>query len=203
MARPQRRKEDGPLGLGRVSDELSVMGSVTVESRTAAGRVRSPGGATIPSGGRAMMPPPPPRSKEPDGTDDFGREDARWWCCRTASAPGRCWMAITVLSSRRSSFWSILRMLGRSPNTVKSYARALALWWQFLDVYELAWDAVTVEDLGAFLGWLAHRRLAGVGLDRAPVGAVQRGHGRAAPAGGVLVLPLPPLQRRRGRVAAL
>src|SRR5437588_11301704 len=47
-----------------------------------------------------------------------------------------------------------LRMLGRSPNTVKSYARALALWWQFLLVYELSWDAVTVEDLGRFLGWL-------------------------------------------------
>ena len=47
-----------------------------------------------------------------------------------------------------------LRMLGRSPNTVKSYARALALWWQFLDVYELAWDAVAIEDLGRFLGWL-------------------------------------------------
>jgi integrase len=47
-----------------------------------------------------------------------------------------------------------LRMLGRSPNTVKSYARALALWWQFLDVYGLAWDGVRVEDLGRFLGWL-------------------------------------------------
>ena len=47
-----------------------------------------------------------------------------------------------------------LRMLGRSPNTVKSYARALALWWQFLAAYELAWAAVTVEDLGRFLGWL-------------------------------------------------
>lgn len=47
-----------------------------------------------------------------------------------------------------------LRMLGRSPNTVKSYARALALWWEFLAVYELAWDGVMVEDLGRFLGWL-------------------------------------------------
>ena len=47
-----------------------------------------------------------------------------------------------------------LRMLGRSPNTVKSYARALALWCEFLDVYGLAWDAVTIEDLGRFLGWL-------------------------------------------------
>lgn len=51
-------------------------------------------------------------------------------------------------------FLEYLRMVGRSPNTVKSYARALALWWEFLAVYELAWDAVTVEDLGRFLGWL-------------------------------------------------
>jgi integrase len=51
-------------------------------------------------------------------------------------------------------FLEYLRMLGRSSNTVKSYARALALWWQFLSVYALAWDAVTVEDLGRFLGWL-------------------------------------------------
>ncbi len=47
-----------------------------------------------------------------------------------------------------------LRMLGRSPNTVKSYARALALWWEFLTVYGLAWDGVTIEDFGRFLGWL-------------------------------------------------
>ena len=49
----------------------------------------------------------------------------------------------------------------------------------------------------------AHRRLAGVGLDRAPIGTVQRGHDRAASAGGLLVLPLSALQRRRGRVAPL
>jgi integrase len=47
-----------------------------------------------------------------------------------------------------------LRMLGRSPNTVKSYARGLALWWEFLAVYGLQWDGVTVEDFGRFLGWL-------------------------------------------------
>jgi site-specific recombinase XerD len=47
-----------------------------------------------------------------------------------------------------------LRMLGRSPNTVKSYARGLALWWEFLAVYGLVWDGVTVEDFGRFLGWL-------------------------------------------------
>ena len=81
--------------------------------------------------------------------------------CRTQRVvlPGgeRTW---TVLDGEHrvvepaEQYLEYLRMLGRSPNTVKSYARALALWWQFLDVYELAWDAVTVEDLGRFLGWL-------------------------------------------------
>jgi integrase len=51
-------------------------------------------------------------------------------------------------------FLEYLRMLGRSPNTVKSYARALALWWEFLAVYDLEWNALTVEDFGRFLGWL-------------------------------------------------
>ena len=51
-------------------------------------------------------------------------------------------------------FLEYLRVLGRSPNTVKSYARALALWWEFLELYELQWDAVKLEDFGSFLGWL-------------------------------------------------
>jgi hypothetical protein len=51
-------------------------------------------------------------------------------------------------------FLEYLRMLGRSPNTVKSYARALALWWQYLGAFDLRWDAVTLEEFGAFLTWL-------------------------------------------------
>jgi site-specific recombinase XerD len=47
-----------------------------------------------------------------------------------------------------------LRAQGASPNTVKSYARALALWWQYLDAFALRWDAVTLESFGAFLTWL-------------------------------------------------
>jgi len=47
-----------------------------------------------------------------------------------------------------------LRARQMSPNTVKSYARALALWWQYLDVFGLCWDAVTLQDFGAFLTWL-------------------------------------------------
>jgi integrase len=51
-------------------------------------------------------------------------------------------------------FLEFMRATGRSPNTIKSYARALALWWEFLAVYELAWDGVRVEHFGAFLTWL-------------------------------------------------
>jgi integrase len=47
-----------------------------------------------------------------------------------------------------------LRAQRASPNTVKSYARALALWWQYLDAFGLRWDAVTLESFGAFLTWL-------------------------------------------------
>jgi site-specific recombinase XerD len=47
-----------------------------------------------------------------------------------------------------------LRAQRASPNTVKSYARALALWWQYLDAFDLRWDAVTLENFGAFLTWL-------------------------------------------------
>jgi hypothetical protein len=51
-------------------------------------------------------------------------------------------------------FLEFMRATGRSPNTVKSYARALALWWEFLSAYGLVWDEVKVEDFGAFLTWL-------------------------------------------------
>lgn len=47
-----------------------------------------------------------------------------------------------------------LRAQQASPNTVKSYARALALWWRYLDVFDLRGDAVMFADFGAFLAWL-------------------------------------------------
>jgi len=81
--------------------------------------------------------------------------------CRTqriVSADGeRTWTVLDRehrLVGPAEQFLEYLRMIGRSPNTVKSYARALALWWEFLAVYELSWDGVAVEDLGRFLGWL-------------------------------------------------
>src|SRR5487761_1495994 len=51
-------------------------------------------------------------------------------------------------------FLEYLRVQGTSPNTVKSYARALALWWTYLSVFGLAWDELTLADVGGFLAWL-------------------------------------------------
>jgi integrase len=51
-------------------------------------------------------------------------------------------------------FLEYLRLRRMSPNTVKSYARALGLWWEFLALFDLVWDDVAVEDFGRFLGWL-------------------------------------------------
>src|ERR1022692_4692023 len=51
-------------------------------------------------------------------------------------------------------FLEFLRVQGSSPNTVKSYARALALWWTYLSVFGLAWDGLRLSDVGGFLVWL-------------------------------------------------
>ena len=51
-------------------------------------------------------------------------------------------------------FLEYLRVQGTPPNTVKSYARALALWWTYLSVFGLAWDELTLADVGGFLAWL-------------------------------------------------
>jgi len=66
----------------------------------------------------------------------------------------------TVLDARHrvvgpaEEFLEYLRVQGTSPNTVKSYARALALWWAFLSVFGLAWDELSLADVGGFLAWL-------------------------------------------------
>lgn len=51
-------------------------------------------------------------------------------------------------------FLEYLRVQGSSPNTVKSYARALALWWTYLTLFGLAWDTLTLSGVGGFLSWL-------------------------------------------------
>ena len=76
-------------------------------------------------------------------------------------------------------FLEYLRVQRVSPNTVKSYARALALWWQYLDGFGLRWDAVTLENFGSFLIWLRTGDEPGVvSIERRP--AVRRGDHRGA-----------------------
>ncbi|MGH2652036.1 MAG: site-specific integrase, partial [Actinomycetota bacterium] len=42
----------------------------------------------------------------------------------------------------------------RSPNTVRAYAHGLRLWFEFLGVREVAWDAAGIEDVSRFVAWL-------------------------------------------------
>ena len=81
----------------------------------------------------------------------------------------------TVLSADRhvvepvEEYLEYLRAQQASPNTVKSYARALALWWQYLEAFGLRWDAMTLEDFGAFLTWLRSGDRPGVAsIERRP-----------------------------------
>lgn len=63
-------------------------------------------------------------------------------------------------------FLEYLRQTDRSPNTVRSYARALALWWEFLGLLGRAWDKVTIDDMTGFLAWLR----TGLPPEVAPIG---------------------------------
>ncbi|WP_225851250.1 site-specific integrase [Streptomyces sp. HPF1205] len=47
-----------------------------------------------------------------------------------------------------------LRSRDCSPNTLKSYARGLALWWTFLERRAQAWNTIGVTELGTFVGQL-------------------------------------------------
>jgi integrase/recombinase XerD len=63
-------------------------------------------------------------------------------------------------------FLAHLSAIERSPNTVKAYAHDLRDYFAFLASRSLAWDAVTLEDVGRFVSWL---RLADEARDGAVV----------------------------------
>jgi len=71
-----------------------------------------------------------------------------------------------------------LSRIERSPNTVRAYAQDLKEFWEFLAARGLAWDRLTLEQLGLFTAWLrqpadnvvllAGRRAAAGGIDGQP-----------------------------------
>jgi integrase/recombinase XerD len=52
------------------------------------------------------------------------------------------------------SYLAWLSDIERSPNTVRAYALDLKTYWSFLEASELAWDRVTLEQLGRLTAWL-------------------------------------------------
>lgn len=50
-------------------------------------------------------------------------------------------------------FLAWLTGIERSPNTVEAYARDLALFWSFLAGRGVAWDRMSVAELGEFAAW--------------------------------------------------
>ena len=52
-----------------------------------------------------------------------------------------------------TSSWAWLTGIERSPNTVEAYARDLGLFWSFLAERDVAWDRVSVAELGEFAAW--------------------------------------------------
>jgi len=47
-----------------------------------------------------------------------------------------------------------LYAIERSPNTVRAYALDLKTFWVFLEDHGIAWDRISLEQLGAFTAWL-------------------------------------------------
>lgn len=70
---------------------------------------------------------------------------------------GRTW---TVLGDDRlpvaaiEEFLEHHRVLGSSPNTIRSYAKGLELWWAFLARESVGWEDPGVGTLRAFVTWL-------------------------------------------------
>ncbi|HVC99778.1 MAG TPA: tyrosine-type recombinase/integrase [Candidatus Dormibacteraeota bacterium] len=56
-----------------------------------------------------------------------------------------------------------------SPNTVKSYAYALSLWWSYLEAGDYPWEQIGPGEIGLFLASLRSHVVAGSGADRRPL----------------------------------
>ncbi|MHC5935479.1 tyrosine-type recombinase/integrase [Nostoc sp.] len=51
-------------------------------------------------------------------------------------------------------YLAYLKSIERSPNTIRSYAHHLSLYWEYLQTYDLDWTQVSVIELAEFMAWL-------------------------------------------------
>lgn len=51
-------------------------------------------------------------------------------------------------------YLAYLESIERSPNTIRSYAHHLSLYWEYLQVHDLDWTQVSVIELAEFMAWL-------------------------------------------------
>ena len=51
-------------------------------------------------------------------------------------------------------YLSYLENTGKSPNTIRSYAHHLKLYWEYLKHQSLEWNKIDISNLAYFLGWL-------------------------------------------------
>jgi integrase/recombinase XerD len=47
-----------------------------------------------------------------------------------------------------------LSLTERAPTTVRAYAHDMKTFWEFVDARGIAWDQVSLEQLGEFTAWL-------------------------------------------------
>ncbi|MET8992311.1 tyrosine-type recombinase/integrase [Nonomuraea wenchangensis] len=76
---------------------------------------------------------------------------------RVATSEGVTWTVLGDdfrVAEPVEQYLEYLRSTDCSPNTVKTYARGLALWWSFLELRSQSWDEIGVTDLGTFVGQL-------------------------------------------------
>jgi integrase/recombinase XerD len=59
-------------------------------------------------------------------------------------------------------YLAYLENIERSPNTIRSYAHHLSLYWEYLQVFDLDWMQVSVIELAEFMAWLRSPNPAGV-----------------------------------------
>jgi integrase/recombinase XerD len=67
---------------------------------------------------------------------------------------GRCLETTGFPVGPVDRFLAFLSSAEKSPNTVKSYAHDLRDWFCYLSGRDVAWDEVTLEDVGSFVAWL-------------------------------------------------